>query len=108
MRIRQPVFIVLFLVLAASPSQTGEKPVVRTYENKLTLIADAGPLLADYPEYVEPVRNKERFESPALVDDPQADLHVRAWRFSYNARAIIEVPNHLRADQTAIIVVHPW
>ena len=33
---------------------------------------------------------------------------VRAWRFSYNARGIIEVPNRLRADRTAVIVVHPW
>lgn len=106
MRIR--LLLVLLLVLAANPSQTGEKSAVRTYENKLAPIVDAGPLLADYPEYVEPVRNKERFQSPPLVDDPKADLDVRAWRFSYNARAIIEVPNHLRAAQTAIIVVHPW
>ncbi len=33
---------------------------------------------------------------------------VRAWRFSYNARGIIEVPNRLRAEHTAVIVVHPW
>lgn len=104
----QFLVLVLFLVLASSPSQTGEKGSRRTYENKFTPIPDAGPLLADFPEYVEPVRNKERFESPALVDDPKADLHVRAWRFSYNARAIIEVPNHLRAANTAVIVVHPW
>ena len=43
-----------------------------------------------------------------MVDDPGADLDVRAWRFSYNARGIIEVPNRLRADRTAVIVVHPW
>ena len=43
-----------------------------------------------------------------LVDDPGADLEVRAWRFCYNARGIIEMPNRLRADQTALIVVHPW
>jgi hypothetical protein len=54
------------------------------------------------------VRNKNRLQAPPLVDDPRADLHVRAWRFSYNARAIIEVPNNLRAAQTAVIVVHPW
>jgi hypothetical protein len=108
MRIRRLALMLLLLIVVASPSQTGEKPVVRTYENKLTPIADAGPLLADFPQFVEPVRNKKRFESPALVDDAQADLHVRAWRFTYNARAIIEVPNHLRADQTAVIVVHPW
>src|SRR5262249_56637620 len=27
---------------------------------------------------------------------------------SYNARGIIEIPNRLRAEQTAVIVVHPW
>src|SRR5579859_7960734 len=108
MRIRRKLLMALLLVLAAGPSQTGEKPVLRTYINKLTPIADAGPLLADNPDYVEPVKNKNRFQAPPLVDDVRADLHVRAWRFSYNARAIIEVPNHLRASQTAIIVVHPW
>ena len=43
-----------------------------------------------------------------LVDDEGADLHVRAWRFSYNARGIIEMPNRLRAAETAVIMVHPW
>ena len=43
-----------------------------------------------------------------MIDDAGADLDVRAWRFSYNARGIIEVPNRLRADRTAVIVVHPW
>jgi hypothetical protein len=33
---------------------------------------------------------------------------VRAWRFSYNARGVIEVPNRLRARDTALVVVHPW
>ena len=33
---------------------------------------------------------------------------MRAWRFSYNARGIVEVPNRLRAKETAVIVVHPW
>ena len=38
-----------------------------------------------------------RYEAPALVDDDEADLDVRAWRFSYNARGIIEMPNRLQA-----------
>ena len=66
------------------------------------------PLLADYPEFVEPVREVARFEAPKLVDDTDADLSVRAWRFSYNARGIIEMPNSLRAADTALIMVHPW
>ena len=42
------------------------------------------------------------------MDDEDADLDVRAWRFSYNARGIIEMPNRLRAAETAVIMVHPW
>ena len=80
----------------------------RVYENRLTPLVDPKPLLADHPEFVEPVRERARFEAPLLVDDPGADLHVRAWRFSYNARGIIEMPNRLRAAETALIMVHPW
>jgi len=54
------------------------------------------------------VQELVRFEAPPLVDEPGADLEVRAWRFSYNARGIIEMPNHLVAARTAIIFVHPW
>jgi nicotinamidase-related amidase len=57
---------------------------------------------------VQPVVEKSRFEAPILVDEPGADLSVRAWRFSYNARGIIEMPNRIRADHTAAIMVHPW
>jgi nicotinamidase-related amidase len=80
----------------------------RTYRNHLTPLTDPAPLLADYPEFVQPVIEKTRYEAPILVDEPGADLDVRAWRFSYNARGIIELPNHLRADHTAAIMVHPW
>jgi nicotinamidase-related amidase len=96
----------------AMPARGGDEPstATRVYENRLRPIAhpEPRPILADYPQFVEPVREVARFEAPALVDDPGADLEVRAWRFSYNARGIIEVPNRLRADRTAIIVVHPW
>jgi hypothetical protein len=80
----------------------------RTYQNRLIPIKDAKPLLADHPEFIEPVRELTRFEAPILVDDADADLEVRAWRFSYNARGIIEMPNRLKAAETAVIVVHPW
>lgn len=105
---RHPASIVLCLGLAGGLALADEKPTTRTYENRLTKIANPKPLLADHPEYVEPIRTATRFEAPVLVDDAGADLHVRGWRFSYNARGVIEVPNRLRADQTAVIVVHPW
>jgi nicotinamidase-related amidase len=80
----------------------------RVYENKLTPIKDPKPLLADYPDFVAPVTELTRYEAPALVDDAAGELDVRAWRFSYNARGIIEMPNRLKAAETAVIMVHPW
>jgi hypothetical protein len=95
---------------AAAPADAPPaKPVEsRTYDNTLTAIRDAKPLLADFPQFVQPVVELKRFEAPRLVDDPGADLEVRAWRWSYNARGIIEMPNRLRAKDTAVIMVHPW
>src|SRR5690242_5679435 len=92
----------------AGLAEPAEPAATRGYENVLTPIANPKPLLADFPKFVEPVIESRRFEAPRLVDDPGADLEVRAWRFSYNARGIVEVPNRLRGDRTAVIVVHPW
>jgi len=94
--------------LAATARVGAGEESTRVYENRLKPIVDPRPILGDFPQFVEPVREVERFEAPTLIDDPGADLEVRAWRFSYNARGIIEVPNRLRSDRTAVIVVHPW
>jgi nicotinamidase-related amidase len=101
---------ILPLLVAAAALLIGRVLADETTPYLLTLtpIRDPQPLLADYPEFIEPVKEVGRYEAPLLVDDDQADLSVRAWRFSYNARGIIEMPNRLRAEQTAIIVVHPW
>lgn len=85
-----------------------ETPGIRVYQNQLKPLKDPAPLLADHPEFVQPVEELVRFEAPRLVDDPGADLSVRAWRWSYNARGIVELPNRLKASQTAVIMVHPW
>ncbi len=95
-------------VLLAGPIVLAAEPGERTYENRLTRLNNPPPLLADHPEFVEPVLETMRYEAPLLVDDPQADLHVRAWRFSYNVRGIVEMPNRLVAAKTALIMVHPW
>jgi nicotinamidase-related amidase len=93
---------------AASPEATATNSATRPYLNKLTRLENPPPLLADHPEFIEPVRETARYEAPRLVDDTNGDLHVRAWRFSYNARGIIEMPNRLEAAKTAVIMVHPW
>jgi nicotinamidase-related amidase len=100
-------FWLSFAILAAT-GQPAFSSDVRVYKNELKPVANPQPILADYPDYVEPIRETNRFEAPVLVDDKDADLNVRAWRFSYNARAIIEMPNRLRARDTALIMVHPW
>ena len=99
------VAVASFAMLSQARAQG---PTTRVYENKLRPVAAPRPILADHPEWVEPIREVARFEAPAVVDDDKADLDVRAWRFSYNARGIIEVPNHLRAAETAVVMVHPW
>jgi nicotinamidase-related amidase len=98
------VLIVLIFTLTVASGAPGP----RTYANRLVPLRDPKPLLADYPQWIEPIRETNRFEAPYLVDDRDADLEVRAWRFSYNARGIIEMPNRLRAAATALIMVHPW
>jgi nicotinamidase-related amidase len=95
----------VLVALIATPLLAQE---TRRYENKLKRLENPPALLADHPEFIEPIKELTRYEAPAIVDDTDADLQVRAWRFSYNARGIIEMPNHLKASATAVIMVHPW
>jgi len=103
---RSVVQLLVILPMVVSTSYLWAE--TRTYENHLEPIENPQPLLGEFPEFVEPIVERRRFEAPMLVADENGDLEVRAWRFSYNARGIIEMPNRLRADQTAVILVHPW
>lgn len=96
------------LCILLGPWAKAEEAAQRIYKNQLTKLENPAPLLADYPEFVQPIEEEARYEAPVLVNDDGADLHVRAWRFSYNARGIIEIPNQLRLRETAVIMVHPW
>jgi nicotinamidase-related amidase len=98
----------VFPVLSLAAAVCLSPPPTRPYANTLTPLKGPKPLLADYPEFVAPVKVVARYEAPPIVADAGADLHVRAWRFSYNARGIIEMPNHLVAAETAVVMVHPW
>lgn len=108
--IMRMALILLVGLLMADPATAQDSPPAkkRPYENRLKKIDRPQPILADFPEYFEPIIEQAHFEAPAIVTDKDADLHVRAWRFSYNARGIIEMPNHLRSSETAVIMVHPW
>jgi hypothetical protein len=100
--------VVIVALILGMPALLWGQQAPRTYVNRLTPIKNAPPLLNDYPDYIEPIKTGPRFEAPLLIDDKNADLDVRAWRFSYNARGIIEAPNRLESKATAILVVHPW
>ena len=104
---RTRILISLSTAVLFATGSFAEEPA-RQYQNTLKLLKNPPPLLADYPEFIEPVKELTRYEAPLLVDDEGADLEVRAWRFSYNARGIIEMPNKLKAADTAVIMVHPW
>ena len=97
------VLLLSGLLPATSHSAEPEAGSTRTYNNRLKPLDTLPPLLADYPRFVAPVRELRRFEAAAIVDDANADLSVRAWRFSYNARGIIEMPNHLKAFQLPMV-----
>jgi nicotinamidase-related amidase len=104
----KPGILPVTLVVLSLSGRLTAGDATRTYDNQLQRILQPAPLLADHAEWVEPIRETNRWEAPAIVDDPNADLHVRAWRWSYNARGIIEMPNHLSSRQTAVVLVHPW
>jgi nicotinamidase-related amidase len=102
------LFIGWFAVTIGALSLADENSPSRPYLNQLKRIENPKPLLADYPEFFEPIVEQSHFEAPPVVDETGANLHLRSWRFSYNARGIIEMPNHLLAANTAVIMVHPW
>ncbi len=103
------IFFAIMAVSVGSASLMAQEAVpLRNYSNSLVKLKNPEPLLNDYPEFIQPVIEETRYEGPILVDDENADLEVRAWRFSYNARGIIEMPNRLRSKETAVIMVHPW
>lgn len=108
--------VAITLTAAFAPTVAAEEkglaidgaPHHTTYHNALTKLESPTPILGDFPQYVQPVIEETRYEAPILVNDANGDLDVRAWRFSYNARGIVEMPNRLKMSETAIIVVHPW
>jgi len=79
-----------------------------TYENTLQPIRNGPPILADFPDFVEPLRCEDRYLAPPVVNEPGGDLTVRAWRYWYNVRGIVEIENRIEGKATAIIMVHPW
>jgi len=78
------------------------------YSNRLEKLQDPPPLLADYPDFLQPPQCDDRYLAPPVVEEPDGDLLVRAWRWWYNARGIVEMECRLQAGATALVMVHPW
>jgi hypothetical protein len=90
-------------------AQTAQPPVhFRPYANTLVPEISPRPIFTRFPRFMVPIKGGPRYKSAPLVQDKYATLKVDSWRYSYNARGIIEVPNYLNGRVTAVIIVHPW
>ena len=78
------------------------------YQTGLGPLGNPPPILADFPQYVEPLPCDRRFLATPLVNEEGGSLRVRCWRYCYNVRGIVEMENRLEARATAAVVVHPW
>lgn len=100
------IFLSVFLIVSLATVCYAQSTF--TYKNTLTIIEEPLPILADFPEFVEPLLFEERYLAPPVVNDRQGEIEVRSWRYWYNARGIIEMTNRLDADATAIINLMSW
>lgn len=78
------------------------------YNNSLTPVKNPASIFSNSPDFLAPLVPEQRMESAPLIRDDNATLQVRAWRYSYNTRCIVEMNNFLDGRKTALIVVHPW
>src|SRR5436190_538909 len=58
------------LLVLTNPLAAEEQPGPRTYENRLTPLADPKPLLADHPEALQPTQGAHQLESPRRPAHP--------------------------------------
>ncbi len=59
----------LGLLLTCSVSATAQEGATMTYDNALERIENPPPLLADHPEFVEPLPCDARYLAPPVVSD---------------------------------------
>src|SRR5690349_11568636 len=71
--------VITFIAFTVHSANTDQ--ATHPYTNALTPIKNPQPLLADHPDWIEPIRETNRWEAAAVVNDPGADLDVRAWRW---------------------------
>ena len=67
------VFVLCWLLSAGIALPQDSTVAKRAYANRLKPISNPAPLLADYPEFFEPITEQAHFEAPPLVVDEGAD-----------------------------------
>lgn len=58
---------ILLLAETAVYAQENSASMKQTYRNTLRRIDNPRPLLADYPEFFEPIREQVHYEAPSIV-----------------------------------------
>ncbi len=92
----------------AVPAETKPKEKFVAYSLRVRRVPEPAPILNNYPDFVSPITESQRFMGAPLIVDEHANLSVKSWRYSYNLRGIVEIYNRLDGRKTAVIVVHPW
>ncbi len=96
----------IFLFLCCICSTTNVLAKTYVYDNTLKKIP-ATPLLVGDKRFISSINPQNRFECQMLINDPDAHIAIRAWRYSYNARGVIEMDNNLNGNKTVVLVLHP-
>ncbi len=65
------------------------------------------PFFVGNKKFITSINYPYRLESLPIVNDPNAHITVRAWRYSYATRCPIEMDNALNGSNTAVFVIHP-
>ena len=99
-----------------NPTDPPGPPVYTPIDNPKPILNDwPANAQVDWTQYVEPIAPDEfaRYEGPAVVNDPDGDMTIRAWNYMPNVPeqggpGIVETVNVVDSKKTAVILVHPW
>lgn len=99
-----------------SPTNPPGAPLYAPITNPDTILGDwPADSQVDWTQYVEPIPPGEfkRYSGPTLVNTPEGDMTIRAWKYMPNVPeqggpGIVETVNVVDSNKTAVILVHPW
>ncbi len=102
----------LFAAFVAGEASSQEYSPVESPDEILAVWPES---TVDWTKHVKPICKDEfrRFLGSALVEEPDGDLLVRAWKFlpeipGHATSGLVESRNRLKSKETAVVIVHPW